>query len=100
MAAIAVACAAIPYCLARAIQSFAWIDAIAAIREEQKTQTRLLASVANNADDQTSRLQANQLATPPEAPAEKTEYPQPETPDAGVATSSALARAAGSRLAK
>jgi outer membrane lipoprotein SlyB len=46
-AAIAVACGVLPYCVARAAHGIFMIDFELAVRDEQKTQTRLLASIAN-----------------------------------------------------
>ena len=47
VAAIAVAVAVLPYCLARAAHEISSINARAVFQDQQKTQIKLLASIAN-----------------------------------------------------
>lgn len=54
VAGIAVACAIIPYCVARAVHGISSIESLAAIREEQETQTRILAAIGNKITGQRS----------------------------------------------
>jgi hypothetical protein len=53
VAAIAVAFGVLPYCLARAAYGMSSIDAMTALQEQQKVQTKLLAEIGNKLLDDT-----------------------------------------------
>lgn len=60
-AGIAVACAVLPYCLARAAYAMSSIDSETERRGEQQTQTRLLAAIANDVSRSQSQPSSMQI---------------------------------------